>query len=159
MLLKFRTMRSDVDPYGHSPHSSEDPRLTRVGRFLREKQLDELPQLFNVLMGRMSIVGPRPLYERQAELWSERQRRRLEVKPGITGYAQIYGGGALTHEEKIELDLYYVEHRTFWLDLKLIFQTFVKIITGKSQIYEQRYSEQKQVLFTQDGKLLPNSLL
>ncbi len=87
-MLKFRTMRSDVDAYGHSPHSADDPRLTRVGKFLRETSLDELPQLFNVLAGQMSLVGPRPLYERQAAQWSARQRRRLDVPPGITGYAQ-----------------------------------------------------------------------
>ncbi len=103
VMLKFRTMRTDVDPYGHSPHSAEDQRLTKLGRRLRETSLDELPQLFNVLAGQMSIVGPRPLYERQAARWDERQRRRLEVRPGITGYAQVYGRGELTHEDKIEL--------------------------------------------------------
>jgi len=91
VMLKFRTMRANVDPYGVSPHSGEDPRLTTLGRFLRESSLDELPQLWNVLTGSMSIVGPRPLYERQAELWTEHQHRRLDVKPGLTGYAQEIG--------------------------------------------------------------------
>ena len=81
-IWKFRTMRSDADPYGGSPHGGDDPRLTRLGRRLRETSLDELPQLLNVLAGTMSLVGPRPLYERQAEQWDDRQRRRLDVKAG-----------------------------------------------------------------------------
>jgi lipopolysaccharide/colanic/teichoic acid biosynthesis glycosyltransferase len=141
VMLKFRTMRTDVDPYGASPHSGKDPRLTKLGKFLRESSLDELPQLWNVLTGSMSIVGPRPLYERQAELWNEHQRRRLDVKPGLTGYAQIYGRGALTHEEKIELDIYYVDNYSMKMDLQLIFQTFFAIFGKKIDIYEQQYSK------------------
>ena len=140
-MLKFRTMRTDVDPYGISPHSGEDPRLTKLGRFLRESSLDELPQLWNVLTGSMSIVGPRPLYERQASLWNEHQRRRLDVKPGLTGYAQVYGRGALTHEEKIEMDVYYVDNRSMKMDLKIICQTFFSIFGKKTDIYEEQYSK------------------
>ncbi|MDY6913378.1 MAG: sugar transferase [Planctomycetota bacterium] len=143
-ILKFRTMRADVDPYGGSPHSADDPRLTRIGRLLRETSLDELPQLFNVLFGQMSIIGPRPLYERQAALWDNCQRRRLEVKPGITGYAQAYGRGSLTHEEKIELDLYYLENKSLWLDLKILCRTFTNIFTRRRDVYEQRYSKNKE---------------
>lgn len=143
-MLKFRTMRADVDPYGPSPHSREDLRLTRLGRFLRGKSLDELPQLFNVLSGQMSIVGPRPLYERQAALWSQRQRRRLDVRPGIAGYAQLYGRASMTHEDKIELDLYYVENRGLLLDLKIVMLTIRNCILGRGEIYEQRYSRQKE---------------
>ncbi len=115
-MLKFRTMKADTDPYGNSPHDSADQRLTKFGRLLRETRLDELPQLFNVLAGQMSMVGPRPLYERQAELWNEHQKRRLEVRPGITGYAQLVGGGEMTHEEKIEHDVWYVVNRIFWVE-------------------------------------------
>ncbi len=143
-MLKFRTMKSDVDPYGNSPHSGDDPRLTRIGKFLRETSLDELPQLFNVLAGQMSLVGPRPLYERQAEKWNARQRRRLEVKPGITGYAQAYGRAALTHEDKIEFDIYYVENRSLWLDLKIVLKTLTSIFGRTGQTYEQRYSIEKE---------------
>jgi len=143
-MLKFRTMRSDVDPYGGSPQSADDPRLTRVGRFLRETSLDELPPLLNVLAGQMSLAGPRPLYERQAAAWNQRQRRRLDVKPGITGYAQAYGRAGLTHEDKIELDLYYVENRGFRLDLKIIFRTIANVFSGRGEVYEQRYSRRKQ---------------
>lgn len=141
IMLKFRTMKSDVDPYGVSPHSGKDPRLTALGKFLRESSLDELPQLWNVLAGSMSIVGPRPLYERQAALWNEHQHRRLDVKPGLTGYAQACGRGVLTHEEKIEMDVYYVDNRSMKIDLKIIFQTFSGIFGRKTDIYEQQYSK------------------
>jgi len=142
-MLKFRTMRADVDPYGGSPHSGEDPRLTKLGRWLREKSLDELPQLLNVLAGQMSLVGPRPLYERQAEQWNERQRRRLEVRPGLTGYAQVYGRAELTHEEKIEMDVEYVEKKSICLDLKIILKTFSSAFGGRA-VYEQQYSRDKE---------------
>ena len=143
-MLKFRTMRSGVDPYGGSPRSPADPRLTRVGRFLRETSLDELPQLLNVLAGQMSLVGPRPLYERQAAQWDERQRRRLDVRPGLTGYAQAYGRGRVTIEEKIEMDLHYVEHRGLGLDLRILFKTAANVLTNRGEIYEHRYSRNKQ---------------
>lgn len=139
-LYKFRTMACNTEPYGVSPQSGNDPRLTRVGRFLRETSLDELPQLWNVLTGSMSFVGPRPLYERQAEKWNERQRRRLDVRPGITGWAQVKGRGEIPIEEKIELDIHYLERRSMWLDLKIIVYTVLQSI-GKGQgIYEKRYS-------------------
>ena len=144
VMLKFRTMRADVDPYGHSPRSADDRRLTRLGRRLRESSLDELPQLLNVLAGQMSIVGPRPLYERQAALWDGRQRRRLEVRPGITGYAQVYGRGELTHEDKIELDVQYVERQSFILDLKIVLKTFTNILRQRGEVYEQRYSRHEE---------------
>ncbi len=143
-MLKFRSMRTDVDPYGGSPQSAGDPRLTRVGRWLRETSLDELPQLFNVLAGQMSLVGPRPLYERQAEQWNDRQRRRLEVLPGLTGFAQVYGRGGLTHEEKIELDVEYVEKQSFRLDMKILCKTVATVLGRREEIYEQRYSRDKE---------------
>lgn len=139
-LYKFRTMLRGVESYGVSPQSGEDPRLTRIGKFLRETSLDELPQLWNVLNGSMSLVGPRPLYERQAIQWNVRQRRRLDVRPGITGWAQVKGRGEIPLEEKIELDIYYLEHRSLLLDLKIIAYTVLQSI-GKGQgIYEKRYS-------------------
>jgi lipopolysaccharide/colanic/teichoic acid biosynthesis glycosyltransferase len=138
-FFKFRTMRTDVDPFGPSPKSSDDPRLTKIGKFLREYSLDELPQLFNVLKGNMSIVGPRPLYMEQVKEWDNRQRKRLLVKPGITGLAQISGRGQLTREEKLELDVQYVENASLWLDLKIIFVTMFQVFRRKS-IYEKRYS-------------------
>jgi lipopolysaccharide/colanic/teichoic acid biosynthesis glycosyltransferase len=139
-FYKFRTMRIDTDPFGSSPKSGDDARLTRVGRFLREYSLDELPQLFNVLKGDMSIVGPRPLYLSQMAEWDDRQKKRLLVKPGLTGLAQISGRGGLTREEKLELDVKYVEMAGFSTDIKIIMKTLAQIF-GRKDIYEKRYSE------------------
>ena len=139
-FYKFRTMRLDVDPFGSSPKSGDDPRLTMIGKFLREYSLDELPQLFNVLKGDMSIVGPRPLYVSQMAEWNERQAKRLLVKPGLTGLAQISGRGELTREEKLELDVKYVEKANLWGDLKIILKTIAQVFSRKS-IYEKNYSE------------------
>jgi undecaprenyl phosphate N,N'-diacetylbacillosamine 1-phosphate transferase len=139
-FYKFRTMRTNVDPFGPSPKTGDDPRLTKVGKFLREYSLDELPQLVNVLKGDMSIVGPRPLYMEQMKEWNERQKKRLLVKPGITGLAQISGRGELTREEKLELDVKYVETASLWLDFKIILATIAHVFKRKD-IYEKRYSE------------------
>jgi lipopolysaccharide/colanic/teichoic acid biosynthesis glycosyltransferase len=138
-LLKFRTMRSDVDPYGDSPQRGDDPRITRVGRFLRETSLDELPQLINVLRGDMSLVGPRPLYLQQMAEWDARQRARLLVKPGLTGLAQIRGRGALTLEDKLEWDVRYVEQISLKTDLRIIFETLAQVFR-RGGIYEVEYS-------------------
>jgi lipopolysaccharide/colanic/teichoic acid biosynthesis glycosyltransferase len=140
IFYKFRTMKMDVEPFGPSPKSSNDTRLTKIGKFLREYSLDELPQLFNVLKGDMSIVGPRPLYVEQIQEWNKRQKKRLLIKPGLTGLAQISGRGEITREEKLELDVKYVENRTFGQDLKIIFKTISQIFTRKN-IYEKRYSK------------------
>jgi undecaprenyl phosphate N,N'-diacetylbacillosamine 1-phosphate transferase len=139
-FYKFRTMRTDVNPFGPSPKTGDDQRLTRVGRFLREYSLDELPQLFNVLKGDMSIIGPRPLYVSQVAEWDERQKKRLLVKPGLTGLAQISGRGKLTREEKLELDVKYVETAGFWLDIKIILATVTQVF-GRKNIYEKKYSQ------------------
>jgi lipopolysaccharide/colanic/teichoic acid biosynthesis glycosyltransferase len=138
-FYKFRTMRLDADPYGASPKSGNDPRLTRLGRFLRETSLDELPQLLNILKGDMSLVGPRPLYVAQISEWNDRQRQRLSVKPGLTGLAQISGRGELAREEKLELDVRYVETAGLWLDLKIVLATMAQVL-GRRAIYERQYS-------------------
>jgi undecaprenyl phosphate N,N'-diacetylbacillosamine 1-phosphate transferase len=138
-MYKFRTMKMDVDPFGPSPKSGEDPRLTPVGRFIREFSLDELPQLLNVIKGDMSLVGPRPLYVAQIQEWDQRQRRRLLVKPGLTGLAQVSGRGELTREEKLELDVRYVETASLTTDLKIVLATIGQVF-GRSSIYEKKYS-------------------
>jgi lipopolysaccharide/colanic/teichoic acid biosynthesis glycosyltransferase len=143
VFYKFRTMTLDVDSFGPSPKSGQDPRLTKVGKFLRECSLDELPQLFNVLKGDMSIVGPRPLYLSQIPEWNERQKKRLLVKPGLTGLAQIGGRAELTREEKLELDVKYVETASFLADIRIILATIVQIFNRKN-IYEKRYSKTEQ---------------
>jgi len=143
MFYKFRTMKLDVDPFGPSPKSGEDPRLTKVGIFLREYSLDELPQLFNILKGDMSIVGPRPLYVSQMSEWNEEQKKRLLVKPGLTGLAQISGRGELTREEKLELDVKYVETASFLADIKIILATIAQVF-GRKSIYEKKYSQTEE---------------
>jgi lipopolysaccharide/colanic/teichoic acid biosynthesis glycosyltransferase len=136
MVYKFRTMRADAGPYDVSPMGREDARLTRLGRWLREMTLDELPQLWNVLKGDMSIVGPRPLYMSQARQFDERERRRLEVRPGLTGLAQVLGRGEIPHEEKLELDVQYVERWGLWLDLKIILGS-VRLLVPGDRVYQK----------------------
>jgi lipopolysaccharide/colanic/teichoic acid biosynthesis glycosyltransferase len=143
-MYKFRTMRAETDPYAPSPHSGGDERITGLGGFLRRRSLDELPQFFNVLRGDMSLVGPRPLYERQAAEWNDRQRRRLEVRPGLTGLAQVQGRGEITLEEKLELDVQYVENQSLWLDMKIILKTLRMAFSSPGQTYERRYSDKKE---------------
>lgn len=152
-FYKFRTMRMDVDPFGASPKSDKDPRLTRAGVFLREYSLDELPQLFNVLKGDMSLVGPRPLYIQQIAEWNDRQKKRLLAKPGLTGLAQISGRGELTREEKLELDVEYVQKASLLLDFKTIFMTLWQVLTSKS-IYEKRYSQTEETRGQKDKNCL-----
>jgi lipopolysaccharide/colanic/teichoic acid biosynthesis glycosyltransferase len=142
-FYKFRTMKADVDPFGPSPKAGDDPRLTKVGKFLREYSLDELPQLFNVLKGDMSIVGPRPLYVSQISEWSDYHKQRLLVKPGLTGPSQIKGRASLTQEAKLDIEAEYVKKQSFWLDIKIIFLT-VGVVFGKKGVYEKRYSEKQQ---------------
>jgi len=142
-LYKFRTMRLDVDPFGPSPKSGDDPRLTRLGRFLRERSLDELPQLLNIVRGDMSLVGPRPLYMSQVQEWNERQKKRLLVKPGLTGLAQISGRAELTLEEKLELDVRYVEQAGLRLDCRILVATAVRVFS-RGGVYEKRYSQAQE---------------
>lgn len=120
-LVKFRTMRAD-SAVGNGV-ASDDLRLTRVGRALRATSLDELPELWNVLRGEMSLVGPRPLLMQYLDRYTPEQARRHDVRPGLTGWAQVNGRNALTWEEKFALDTWYVDHRSFWLDLKIILLT------------------------------------
>jgi lipopolysaccharide/colanic/teichoic acid biosynthesis glycosyltransferase len=140
VFYKFRTMTTDADPFGPSPKSATDSRLTKTGKFLREYSLDELPQLFNILKGDMSLVGPRPLYISQMAEWDQRQKNRLLVKPGLTGLAQISGRGQLTQEQKLELDVKYVETASFLSDLKIIIATITMVFRRKN-IYEKKYSQ------------------
>lgn len=148
-FYKFRTMKMEVDPFGPSPKSGQDPRLTNIGIFLRKYSLDELPQLFNVIKGEMSLVGPRPLYVAQIPEWNNEQKKRLLAKPGLTGLAQVMGRGELTIEQKLNYDVEYVQKASFLLDLKIIFLTIWQVLTGKS-IYEKKYSE------TQDTRGIKN---
>lgn len=134
--LKFRTMvRAAMDQGLGTTVSDSDPRITRVGGFLRLWALDELPQLWNVLKGEMSLVGPRPTFAYQVERYDELQRRRLEVRPGITGWAQINGRNAITWSERIELDVWYVDRACLWLDLKILAKTVWLAFVVRHGIY------------------------
>lgn len=126
LLVKFRTMRDALGPDGRPLGDAE--RLTRFGRFLRASSLDELPGLWNVVTGAMSLVGPRPLLMDYLPLYSAEQARRHLVRPGITGWAQVNGRNAIGWDEKFALDCWYVDHRSFWLDLKIIALTLVKVL-------------------------------
>jgi len=130
-LLKLRTMVVGAEQLGAGYAVNRgDSRITRAGRALRRLSLDELPQLWNVLRGDMSLIGPRPTLSYQVEQYSERQRRRLEVKPGLTGWAQIHGRAALPWDERIELDVWYVEHRSPLVDLKILLRTPLALLGG-----------------------------
>jgi lipopolysaccharide/colanic/teichoic acid biosynthesis glycosyltransferase len=130
-LVKLRTMVVGAERQGAGWAVNEgDPRITRVGRLLRRLSLDELPQLWNVVRGEMSLIGPRPTLSYQVERYTPRQRRRLEVKPGITGWAQIHGRARLPWDERIELDVWYVEHRSPWVDLKILLRTPLALFGG-----------------------------
>ncbi|EIU1682327.1 sugar transferase [Pseudomonas aeruginosa] len=124
-MIKFRTMRDAVDANGNVLPDAE--RMTPFGNFLRSTSLDELPELWNVLKGDMSLVGPRPLLMEYLPLYSVEQYRRHELRPGVTGWAQVNGRNALSWEEKFELDVWYVDNRSFWLDLKIILLTLKKV--------------------------------
>jgi lipopolysaccharide/colanic/teichoic acid biosynthesis glycosyltransferase len=130
-LLKLRTMEVGAEHKGAGFAVNEgDPRITPIGKLLRRLSLDELPQLWNVVRGDMSLVGPRPTLAYQVERYTPHQRRRLEVKPGITGWAQIHGRARLPWDERIELDVWYVEHRSPWLDLKILARTPLALFAG-----------------------------
>ena len=125
-IYKFRTMTNEKDENGNL--LPDEKRLKGIGKIIRSLSLDELPQLFNVLKGDMSFVGPRPLLVEYLPLYNERQRKRHDVKPGITGLAQVMGRNALNWKEKFEYDVYYVENLSFWLDLKIILLTIWKVL-------------------------------
>ncbi|HEV2061801.1 MAG TPA: sugar transferase [Solirubrobacteraceae bacterium] len=137
-MLKLRTMVAGAESIGSGLAVNEgDPRITRVGAFLRRFSIDELPNLVNVLRGEMAIVGPRPTVQVQVLQYTERQRRRLSVKPGLTGWAQVNGRASLKWDERIELDLWYIEHRSWRLDLRILART-LKILVAGEGIYKGR---------------------
>lgn len=128
-IYKFRTMSDERDSKGDL--LSDELRLKGFGKFIRKSSLDELPQLFNVLKGEMSFVGPRPLLVEYLKLYNQEQAKRHNVKPGITGWAQVNGRNTISWEEKFKLDVYYVEHISFMLDCKILYMTFFKVLKRK----------------------------
>ena len=133
-MVKFRTMKDAYDAEGNLLPDEE--RLTAFGIFLRKSSLDELPELWNVLKGDMSLVGPRPLLVEYLPLYSEEQMKRHNVRPGITGYAQVNGRNNISWTKKFELDVYYVENFSLWLDIKILFQTVAKVL-GQADINQE----------------------
>lgn len=133
-MVKFRTMKDAYDAEGNLLPDEE--RLTAFGNFLRKSSLDELPELWNVLKGDMSLVGPRPLLVEYLPLYSEEQMKRHNVRPGITGYAQVNGRNNISWTKKFELDVYYVENFSLWLDIKILFQTVAKVL-GQADINQE----------------------
>ncbi len=125
-IYKFRTMTNEKDENGEL--LPDEQRLVGVGKFIRSASLDELPQIFNVLKGDMSFVGPRPLLIEYLPLYNDRQKKRHNVKPGITGWAQVNGRNAISWEQKFEYDVWYVDNQSFWLDMKILWLTFLKVI-------------------------------
>jgi lipopolysaccharide/colanic/teichoic acid biosynthesis glycosyltransferase len=140
-ILKFRTMVEDAHLMGAGYLVSKtDARITRVGRFLRRWSLDELPQLFNILRGEMSVIGPRPTLRYQVDQYTDFQRRRHEVRPGVTGWAQIRGRNGLTWPERIQLDVWYVDHRSPALDLQILLKTLA-VITRPDEVYNEQRAD------------------
>lgn len=125
-VMKFKTMTDERDENGNLLPDAQ--RLTKTGKFIRSTSLDELPQLFNVLKGDMALIGPRPLLPQYLPLYSKEQTRRHDVRPGITGWAQVHGRNAISWKKKFELDVWYVDHCSFWLDLKIILLTVKKVV-------------------------------
>ncbi|WP_394580978.1 sugar transferase [Cytobacillus firmus] len=145
-VYKFRTMTDERDENGNL--QPDEVRLTPFGQWLRKFSIDELPQLFNVLKGDLSLVGPRPLLMEYLELYSPEQERRHEVRPGITGWAQVNGRNTISWEEKFKLDVWYVNHQSFFLDIKIILLTFYKVfkregISQQGHVTIEKYSGQK----------------
>lgn len=125
-IYKFRTMTNEKDEIGNL--LPDEQRLVGIGKFIRSTSLDELPQLFNVLKGEMSFVGPRPLLIEYLDLYNDKQKRRHDVKPGITGWAQVNGRNAISWEQKFDYDVWYVDNRSFTLDMKILWMTFLKVV-------------------------------
>lgn len=140
-MYKLRSMKVNapdlVMPDGSTYNGADDPRMTRVGAFMRKTSLDEMPQFLNVLKGDMSVVGPRPDLKRETELYEGDEAEKLNVKPGVTGYAAVYGRNALKWHDRLKLDVHYVRNVSFWLDTKVFFRTFVVIFKQEGVFNEE----------------------
>lgn len=141
LVYKFRSMKNDVDSKGHL--LPDKMRITKFGRFLRSTSIDELPELFNILFGHMSLIGPRPLLMEYLPLYTMEQMRRHEVRPGLTGLAQVNGRNAISWEDRLRYDVEYVDNLTFWLDVKIMFKSIRVVLSRKGIEYQGKISEEK----------------
>lgn len=152
-MYKFRSMKVDAPDIrnedGSTYNAEDDPRLTRIGKFIRKTSIDETPQLLNVLKGDMSLIGPRPDLPEQEKFYSEQDRKKLEVRPGITGYNQAYYRNTVPWKKRIENDIYYINHISFWLDFKILIKTITSIIR-RENIYIEDSLENKVNLQTKN---------
>lgn len=141
LVYKFRSMKNDVDSKGHL--LPDKMRITKFGRFLRSTSIDELPELFNILFGHMSLIGPRPLLMEYLPLYTMEQMRRHEVRPGLTGLAQVNGRNAISWEDRLRYDVEYVDNLSFWLDVKIMFKSIRVVLSRKGIEYQGKISEEK----------------
>jgi lipopolysaccharide/colanic/teichoic acid biosynthesis glycosyltransferase len=143
-MYKFRSMKINApdlrNPDGSTYNAEDDPRLTPIGKWIRKTSLDELPQILNVLKGDMSIVGPRPDLPEHRELYVDNEERKLEVRPGITGYNQAYYRNAIPWKDRIQLDIYYIDHLTFILDLKILLRTVLTVLSSRNVFVKKNKS-------------------
>ena len=140
-LIKFKTMTDELDAKGNL--LSDEARLTKIGKFLRSTSIDELPQLINVLKGDMSLIGPRPLLTQYLSLYNKQQARRQELRPGITGWAQVNGRNAISWKQKFEYDVWYVNHLSLWIDMKILFLTIKKVFLREGINSDSRATMEK----------------
>lgn len=145
-MYKFRSMKMNAPDLrnedGSTFNAEDDPRLTNIGRFIRKTSLDETPQLFNIIKGDMSIIGPRPDLPEHMELYEGNEARKLDIKPGVTGYNQAYFRNTIPWKERIKNDIYYIDHLTIWMDIKVFFKTAISVLKRKDVFVEQK-SENK----------------
>lgn len=144
-ILKFRSMKVDKTAEKNHDVSKDTDRLTTFGKLIRRLKIDELPQLINVLWGNMSLVGPRPTFKEQADLYNKSQKHRLDMRPGMTGLAQVNGNISLSWEERIKYDLYYIENYTLLLDLKILLKTALVVILGESK-FKKKISDNERII-------------
>lgn len=147
VMYKLRSMRVNAPDLlmedGSTYNGADDPRMTRIGAFMRKTSLDEVPQVLNVLKGDMSLVGPRPDLQREVDLYEGEEGRKLAVKPGITGYAAVYGRNSLPWHDRLALDVYYVDHISFGLDARVFFRTFA-VVLGQEGVYVEDPAEEER---------------
>lgn len=144
-MYKFRTMKMDAPDLrnedGSTFNAEDDPRLTKIGKFIRKTSLDETPQLLNIIKGDMSIIGPRPDLPEHKELYEDNEERKLEIKPGITGFNQAYFRNTIPWKERIKNDIYYIDHLTWWMDIKVFFKTAVSVLKREDVFVESAGDE------------------